>query len=201
MFFENNLVEAMVVPWKDSLVVKILGLFMGFTAMREKLRNIWKLSANFDIMDVGNGYFMVKFDNQVDREKVIKEGPWMINDHYLAVKKGSPDFNPQDACFGRTMVWVRFPCLNLMYYDEQIIKRVAWGIGKPVKVDMTTQSVARGRYTRVCVEIDLHKPIATEIWLNDHWNVLEYESLHLICASCGCYRHVARHYDRIREDQ
>ena len=125
----------------------------------------------------------------------------MINDHYLAMKKWTPDFNLQDVCFGRTMVWVRFPCLNLMYYDEQIIKRVAWGIGKPVKVDMTTQSVARGRYARICMEIDLWKPVAIEIWMNDHWHALEYESLHLICASCGCYGHVARLCDSSKVQQ
>ena len=29
----------------------------------------------FDVMSVGNGYFMVKFDDAVDREKVIQGGP------------------------------------------------------------------------------------------------------------------------------
>ena len=138
VFFEDKLVEAMAMPWKDALVVKVLGLFLRFTTMREKLKVIWRLAAGFEIMDVGNGYFMVKFDNHEDREKVIKDGPWMINDHYLALKKWPLDFNPHDECFRRTMVWVRFPCLNLMYYDEQIIKRVALGIRKPVQVDMTT---------------------------------------------------------------
>ena len=152
-------------------------------------------------MDIGNGYFMMKFDNQDDREKVIKDGPWMINDHYLAVKKWSLGFNHQDNCFNHTMVWVHFPSLNLMYYNEQIIKRVALGIGKLVKINMTTQSVARGRYARVCVEIDLYKPVAPELWMNDYWHVLDYESLHLIYAVCGCYGHVSCHCDQAREEQ
>ena len=118
VFFDDCLVEAMSLPCKDALVVKVLGLFQSYTAMREKLRVIWKLSAGFEVMDVGNGYFMIKFDHSEDREKVIAEGPWMLNNHYLAVKKWSPDFNPLDDCFERTMVWVRFPSLNLMYYDE-----------------------------------------------------------------------------------
>ena len=50
-------------------------------------------------MDVGNGYFMIKFDCIEDREMVIFEGPWMINDHYLAVKKWSLEFNPLVECF------------------------------------------------------------------------------------------------------
>ena len=92
----------------------------------------------------------------------------------------------------QTMVWIRFPCLNLMYYDKEIIKKVAFGVGKPVKVDMTTQQVEGGKYARVCVEINLAKPMHREIWINDHWHLLEYESLHLICATCRCYGHVSR---------
>jgi hypothetical protein len=29
--------------------------------------------------------FMVKFDLEVDKAKVINEGPWMVFDHHLAV--------------------------------------------------------------------------------------------------------------------
>ena len=55
--------------------------------MCKKLRAVWKLFAGFDVMDVGNGYFMIKFDYEAYREKVISEGPWMVNDCYLAMKK------------------------------------------------------------------------------------------------------------------
>lgn len=54
-------------------------------------------------MDVGNGYFMAKFDISIDWEKVISEGPWIVNDHYLVVKTWTPQFNPSDECFGQTM--------------------------------------------------------------------------------------------------
>ena len=33
VFFEDKLVEIMATPWKDSLVVKVLRLFLSFTAM------------------------------------------------------------------------------------------------------------------------------------------------------------------------
>ena len=40
VFFDDKLVEAMAAPWKDALVVKILGLSFDFTAMHEKLKSI-----------------------------------------------------------------------------------------------------------------------------------------------------------------
>jgi hypothetical protein len=46
---------------------------------------LWKLTGGFELMDVANGFFMVKFGLEVDKTKVINEGPWTVFDHHLAV--------------------------------------------------------------------------------------------------------------------
>ena len=38
VFFEEFLMAAMSLPWKDALVVKVLRLFLSFIAIKEKLR-------------------------------------------------------------------------------------------------------------------------------------------------------------------
>jgi len=43
-----------------------------------RLKGVWKLNGGFELMDIGNGFFMVKFDLADDRAKVINRGPWMI---------------------------------------------------------------------------------------------------------------------------
>ncbi|RDX95647.1 hypothetical protein CR513_21795, partial [Mucuna pruriens] len=40
-----------------------------------RLTKVWKLMVNFEIMDLGSGFFMVKFDNESNHPKVIDEGP------------------------------------------------------------------------------------------------------------------------------
>ena len=42
-------------------------------------------------------------------------------------------------------------------------------------------------FARVCVEIDLDKLAIGKVWLKDLWYKVEYEGLHHICATCGCY--------------
>ena len=42
-------------------------------------------------------------------------------------------------------------------------------------------------FARVCVEIDLDKLAIGKVWLKDFWYKVEYEGLHHICATCGCY--------------
>ena len=147
-------------------------------------------------MDVGYGYFLVKFDLIEDREKVIFGGPWMLQDHYLVVKEWSPSFNSCEPCFGRTMVWIRFSGLNVMFFEEKSMKTIAAAVGKPICVDFVTKSGERGHFARVCVEVDLSVPVIDEVWVHDHWHKVEFESLHLICSDCKRYGHVARNCDR-----
>lgn len=64
-------------------------------------------------------------------------------------------------------------------------------VGRAVKVDHTTMEVSRGRYARVCVEIDLRKQLVPKISLLGQPQPIEYEGLHMICFQCGKYGHKA----------
>ncbi|KAG6789901.1 hypothetical protein POTOM_006033 [Populus tomentosa] len=160
--------------------------------MQSRLKSAWKLSGGFELMDIGNGYFMVKFDIAEDRERVINGGPWMIFDYYLTMQKWTADFVASSVLINRTMVWVRVPSLNLVFYDENFLPAMASALGTPFKVDMNTLNVERGRFARICIEIDLDQPAVGRIWIRDHWYKVEYEGLHIICSKCGCYGHFGK---------
>jgi hypothetical protein len=144
------------------------------------------------MMDVDQGFYMVKCNLLADREKIMSEGPWMIFDHYLAVAQWSPVFASPTAQVEKTLVWIRFPGLNLLFYDESFLLALTSTIGTPVKVNTNTLNVESGRFARICVEIDLTKPVVGKVWINGHWYKVQYEGLHIICAACGCYGHVTR---------
>lgn len=67
--------------------------------------------------------------------------------------------------------------LNLFFYDESILMTLAAAVGKPITVDSITLDVKRGRFARVCVEIDLDKSVIGKVWLKDYWYHVEYEGL------------------------
>ena len=67
------------------MVVKLLGKSIGYNVMKGRLTRLWRLTVGFDIMDISNNFYMVKFDTGMDKTKVMEEGPWMIFDHYLTV--------------------------------------------------------------------------------------------------------------------
>lgn len=48
-------------------------------------------------MENDNGFYMEKFDQVADKEKVIYGGPWLIFDHCLDVSHWSPEFASPNA--------------------------------------------------------------------------------------------------------
>ncbi|XP_057432499.1 uncharacterized protein LOC130725245 [Lotus japonicus] len=140
----------------------LAGKRLGYKLMKAKLASLWRLIGDFDLMDVDNGFHMVKFDRNEDKDKVMGGGPWMIFDHYLAVATWSPEFISPAARVKKTLAWIRIPGLNVVFYDESYLMSAARAIGKPV-------------VGKICLE--------------DYWYKVEYEGLHVICTKCGCYGH------------
>jgi hypothetical protein len=68
-YADDSVLKDLWVPWQHAIIVKLLGKNLGFFAMRDRLKALWKLTADMDIMDIGHGFFMVKFDLEADREK------------------------------------------------------------------------------------------------------------------------------------
>ncbi|CAK8573570.1 unnamed protein product [Lathyrus sativus] len=92
-------------------------------------------------MDIDNGFFMVKCELLADREKIVLEVPWMLFDHYLEMTRWTPDFASPIIKVDNNLVWIQFPRLNLLYYDESVLLGLASVVGTLVKVDANTLNV------------------------------------------------------------
>lgn len=53
----------------------------------------------------------------------------------------------------------------MYYYNEYILLAIAESCGKPVKVDDNINQVIRGKFSRVCVEVDLKNILAAQFEL------------------------------------
>ncbi|XP_019181605.1 PREDICTED: osmotin-like protein TPM-1 [Ipomoea nil] len=112
-------------------------------------------------------YKEMRFNNKTDYLHILLDGPWKIFDNYLVTQRWQPKFDPAKAKFSKMAVWVRFPRLSVEYFRDDIIKSVLEDVGKPLGLDQTTTAVVKGRYARVAVEVDLNKPLVSEIWVED----------------------------------
>lgn len=74
-------------------------------------------------------------------------------------------------------------------YNEEILYSIALSIGTPIKLDKNTYWAARGPFARFCVEIDLTKPLISQVDLEGRVYNVEYENFSAICYSCGRVGH------------
>lgn len=118
-------------------------------------------------------------------------GPWVIKNHYLHVRRWEPNFMPKTTTIDSLLVWVRFPVVPVEYFNERWLIRAGNQIGKAVKVDRTTLIASRGKFARVCVEIDLTKPLKAGYSQRGKRWPIQYKGLHSLCFTCGRYGHLS----------
>ncbi|CAN1136871.1 hypothetical protein LINPERHAP2_LOCUS9721, partial [Linum perenne] len=83
------------------------------------------------------------------------------------------------------------PRLPLEYFDSSILKIIGDRIRRTVRIDHTTLEGSRGNFVRICVEVNLSKPLLSKYRLRRRVRRIEYEGLHIICFNCGCYGHTS----------
>ncbi|XP_015955326.1 uncharacterized protein LOC107479731 [Arachis duranensis] len=170
--------------------VKLLGRKVAYGILKRRLDTMWAKSGGINLIDVGNGFFVVRFYSEEDYWNVLEGGLWLLFDHYLTIHQWAPDFNAFGAEINKVTAWVRLPDLPIEYYDKQFLETVGDQIGKTLKVDMNTANRSRGKFARLCVELDLSKLLEAKYIVNGSTYYIEYEGLHMICFSCGRFGHV-----------
>jgi hypothetical protein len=169
--------------------MKLMGRRIGYKALETRLKQIWVRKGVISIIDLGYEYFLVDFTNEEDYTKALEDGPWLIYDHYLITREWTPNFHPNNATIEKAAVWVRISGLPIEYYDAKILHYIGNRIGQTVKVDRNTLLQERGKYARVCVEVDLNKPLLAMFELKGEVYKVEYEGLHMLCRRCGKFGH------------
>ncbi|KAE8672386.1 PLASMODESMATA CALLOSE-BINDING PROTEIN 3 [Hibiscus syriacus] len=93
------------------------------------------------------------------------------------------------VCVSSTAVWINILGLPIEYFDEGILVNIGKLVGTPLKVDYRTVWATRGRFARICVEIELNKPLLSKVRIGKYTFNTEYEGLHMICFKCGMVGH------------
>ncbi|GAU31323.1 hypothetical protein TSUD_315330 [Trifolium subterraneum] len=176
-------------PWRRGVIVKLLGRRIGYKALENRLKQMWVRKGVINIIDLGNQYYLVAFTNEEDKNAAISDGPWFIYDHYLTVREWSPNFHPANDTIKNVAVWVRISGLPIEYYDSKVLHFIGNRVGKTVKVDKNTLQQERGKYARLCVEVNLTKPLLAMFSIKGRKYHIEYEGLHMLCITCGKFGH------------
>ncbi|CAN1132070.1 hypothetical protein LINPERHAP2_LOCUS6782 [Linum perenne] len=160
--------------------------------MKRRLEYLWAKSGSIQVSDLSNNFYLVRFADQDDYSSAAFKGPWKIYDYYISVSQWSPSFD-EEAPIKSILTWVRLPKLSIHYFNKVAVSRIGNSIGRTVRLDLATAEGSRGRYARVCVEIDVTKPLLGKFMIEDKVYKVEYESLENVCFDCGFYGHKREH--------
>ncbi|KAI9107084.1 hypothetical protein K1719_022612 [Acacia pycnantha] len=142
------------------------------------------------LTDLHDDCFLVRFNDDMDYQNALLNGPWVIFGYYLHVQPWSPSFRPQEHVIDQIVGWIRLPKLPVRYYHKNIIRSIGSVFGDVIRVDYNTDSGDRGKFVRLAVNIDLTKPLTSRIQVDGELILVEYEGLPSICFNCGRYGHL-----------
>ncbi|CAL1378439.1 unnamed protein product [Linum trigynum] len=172
---------------RSALVVKVLGRYSSYTIVSRRLNTLWAKAGGIQVASAKNGYFIVRFTSGIDYERAITGGPWMVGDNYLTVHTWNKHFNPYSHEISSTLVWARLLDIPAQYFNTEAVTKIGKWIGKPLRVDQATSRGARLDYARICVEVDLSKPLLSQFKIHGIKYFIQYEGLEKICLNCGKY--------------
>lgn len=111
------------------------------------------------MIDLENSYFLIHFACKLDYDHVLNSGFLLVFSHYVMLRKWRPNFDPDSKIIDHAVVWVRVPNLSIECYSKVFLWRLGHRIDNAVKIDGTTLGAMRGKYARLCVEVDLKKSL------------------------------------------
>ena len=84
---------------------------------------------------------------------------------------------------------MRFPELPIEFYDIEFLKEIGSAIGPVLRIDSYTAAGSRGSYARLCIQIDLDKPLIKSIRIGRLVQQVKYEGISSLCFCCGRLGH------------
>ena len=86
-------------------------------------------------------------------------------------------------------VWIRLPELPIEYYDPVVLRKIGEAIGTVLRIDAYTANGARGRFARLCVQVNIDKPLIKTVKIRRLAQIVLYKGLNSLCFECGRIGH------------
>ena len=134
-------------------------------SQQARLLSLWKPAGRMNVVDLEHGFFLIRLSLKEDVETVLKKGPWFLGEHFLSVRPWEPDFKPESAKVSSIAVWVRLSGLLIEYYNAKALQHIGKAIGNVLRIDTFTATESRGKFARLCIQVDVDKSLITTVMI------------------------------------
>lgn len=111
----------------------------------------------------------------------------------LVLRPWIPIFDPYATSITHVDQWVTITRLPQEFWGETKLTSLMSRVGVFLKADEFTLKREKGKFARVCLNVDVTKPLRGTLTINSSATILHlpisYEGLHEVCAICGSTVH------------
>jgi hypothetical protein len=179
-----------------ALIGKFLGLWPSEKDLIKWIQHWWKPKGHYDLQLGSKGFFTIILHNLEDRNQIFEGGPYFYNSVDLFLRFWMERFSPEKEDFTHAPVWLRLYSLPQEFWLEEILAGIDNTIGIYVKASEATKQRRYTAYARICVYLNISKPLPGAITLDyqdDEWSqTLDYEHIPFRCRKCHEHGHLFR---------
>ncbi|GAV91219.1 DUF4283 domain-containing protein/zf-CCHC_4 domain-containing protein, partial [Cephalotus follicularis] len=183
--------------WENSIVAFLVGKKLPGKHVKENLEQKWGQAGRFSIHAVGNGIFIIKFDNGQVKDWVLDNGPWDVWCCHLALRPWRKDMSLELGDCKSMPVWVKLRDVLMQYWNKMGLRYISSVLGKPLHMDANTTHCHALVFACVCIDIPATSsfPESITLELDDGRTTsvgVEYPWRPSACTLCKVFDHSNR---------
>ncbi|KAL0377227.1 UNVERIFIED_CONTAM: hypothetical protein Sradi_3028200 [Sesamum radiatum] len=192
IIFSEEETQSLAADFRYALVGKILARSPPYSQLH-RLLSTSGIKGAFTVSLINNKHALINLTNESDYSRLWMRRIWYLKGFPMRVFKWSPTFIP-DQESSIVPVWVCFPDLPAHLFRKDALHTIANFVGTPLQIADSTFSRSMLSRARVCIEIDLLKPLVKELDLQINGRTfvqkVEFEQVPQYCSLC---KHVGHH--------
>lgn len=160
-------VDEVVNKGKNCLLVKLLtNKYFNREAFKYTMHRVRKPVKAIQFHEIGVGIMMAEFNDQSDKYRVIKDGPWNFYKSLTLVKEFEGQQQGKTINMNEASLQIRFFDLPLMARNEYVGNLLGEALGRVEEVDIDYGDVEWGEYMQICICLDITKPLLRKKKMN-----------------------------------
>ncbi|GAA0146191.1 hypothetical protein LIER_06204 [Lithospermum erythrorhizon] len=155
--------------WKSATLGYVMGFRPEFDQMEKFAKSNWEKFGFESMHKLSAGMFLFQFQSDVDRDRMLEDGPWIFARRPLVIKAWTHDAKIDRKGEARVLVW-------------------------PLMADSATSALERMAYARIYVEIDVNwafpefVPLMDDLG-NEFQQKISFEWIPPKCSYCNVFGH------------
>lgn len=180
--------------WTNAVICHVLGANPPLQIMEGFIKRVWGRLGIDRIALLYKGLFIVRFHTFENRLKVLNDGIPMFDKKPVVVRPWAADIDVKSIDVSTAPIWVRLVDLDLKYWVQQTLMKLASALGKPIKTDRATAMRELLSYARILVEVSTEEEIQEIISFETEWGTIrhievKYEWKPIKCKKCSMFGH------------